>query len=316
LEEKFQKRFERASELEVDIATLPPIDTSRGSLTPEQIEHYRREGYVAVPRAVAGKDVERLLERARAILHGDHPAEAANRIVWDITYAKGLRPMPQDPELAVWKLLNPDRFDTTFREAMRLPGVLDAVESLIGHDLMAFLLMCIYKPPRLPESVHPFHQDALYFMFEPQDRCLGVWIPLDPVEAGNGTLEIIPGSHRSEVRPHEAREGINFGAFAAAGVEGERAFHERAVPVELDPGDCLLFDTRLLHRSGGNRTARHRRVITLHMASTTCALTGAALEEYGFELVRGQLYEGCLEPVKSPSVRLSATPSAPPPHHR
>jgi phytanoyl-CoA hydroxylase len=304
MEERFAGTIERAREREVDVSALPPIDTSGGSLTPAQVEHYRREGYVTLSRVVAERDVERLRIRAREIVLGDHPAEAANRIVRDIAFVKGLRPLPADPEHAVWKLLNPDRFDPTFREAMRLPGVLDAVESLIGHDLMAFLMMFIYKPPGVPASVHPFHQDALYFMFEPQDRCLGVWIPLDPVDAENGTLEIVPGSHRSEVRPHEAREGINFGAFAAAGVEGEAEFHDRAMPVELEPGDCLLFDTRLLHRSGGNRTERHRRVITLHMASTTCALTGAALSEYGFEHVRGRLYEGCLAPVESPSLRL------------
>ena len=222
----------------------------------------------------------------------------------DISYAKGLLPPPEDPEHAVWKLLNPDRFDPVFEDALRFPRVLDAVESLIGHDLMAFLLMFIYKPLGVPQSVHPFHQDALYFMFEPQDRCLGVWIPLDPVDADNGTLEIVPGSHHMEVRPHDAREGINFGAFAAQDVEGNEAFHERAIPVELEPGGCLLFNTRLLHRSGGNRTDRHRRVVTLHMASTTCALTQNALSEYGFNHVRGRLYDGCLQPVESQALKL------------
>lgn len=288
----------------VDVDALPPIDTSGGSLTPEQVEHYWREGYVVLPRLLERAQIDRLLARARDIVHGDHPAEAANRIVRDIAYAKGLLPEPADPEHAVWKLLNPDRFDPVFEEALRLPGVLDAVESLIGHDLMAFLLMFIYKPLGVPQSVHPFHQDALYFMFEPQDRCLGVWIPLDPVDADNGTLEIVPGSHHMAVRPHDAREGINFGAFAAQDVEGNDAFHERAIPVELEPGGCLLFNTRLLHRSGGNRTDRHRRVITLHMASTTCALTQDALSEYGFNHVRGRLYDGCLQPVASQALKL------------
>ncbi|MEM7412052.1 MAG: phytanoyl-CoA dioxygenase family protein [Myxococcota bacterium] len=273
-----------------------------GSLTPQQIDHYQREGYVVVPGLVDAERVERYCDRAREIAHGDVPKAAANRIVRDIAYAKGTLPLPDDPEHAIWKILNPDRFDPVLAECMRIPEVLDAVESLIGSDLLAFLLMFIYKPPGVAQSVHPFHQDAAYFMFGPHEDCLGVWIPLDPVDEENGSLSIVPRSHQLEVRQHEVRDGINAGAFAAAGVEGEDAFHEQAITLELDPGDCLLFHTRLLHRSGGNRTQRHRRVVTLHMANARCKSTGPMLAEYGFTLVRGQTYDGCLQPLENPEL--------------
>lgn len=292
----------------IDVRSLPPIDTTGGSLAPHEIEHYWREGYVTLPRVIDPEEIDGYLRRAREIVRGDHPPEAATRIVRDITYAKRLLPMPDDPEHAVWKLMNPDRFDPTFEAALRMPRVLDAVESLIGHDLMAFLLMFIYKPLGVPQSVHPFHQDALYFMFQPQDRCCGVWIPLDPVDTDNGTLEIVPRSHHLDVRAHDAKAGINAGAFAAQGVEDNPEFHEQAIPVELEPGGCLLFNTRLLHRSGGNTTDRHRRVITLHMASSTCALTGDALSEYAFNHVRGALHDGCLQPVEDAGLSLHERP--------
>ena len=276
-----------------------------GSLTQDQIDHYWREGYVVLPPVLERHEIERFLGRARDVVHGDVPPEAANRIVKDISFVKGHLPMPEDPEHAVWKILNPDRFDATFRECLSLPKVLDAVESLIGEDLMAFLLMFIYKPPGVPQSVHPFHQDAVYFMFEPQDSCLGVWIPLDPVDEKNGTLEVVPRSHTEGVKEHGAREGINFGAFAAEGVEGEEDVHRRSIALEMRLGECLLFNTRLYHRSGGNETDRHRRVITLHMASTKCRMTGPGIEEYAFSHVRGRLYDGCLKPLESP--RLART---------
>ena len=276
-----------------------------GSLTREQIDHYWREGYVVLPPVLEPEEIERFLARARDIVHGDVPDEAANRIVKDISFVKGALPMPEDPEHAVWKILNPDRFDATFRECLSLPRVLDAVESLIGEDLMAFLLMFIYKPLGVPQSVHPFHQDAVYFMFEPQDDCLGVWIPLDPVDEKNGTLEVVPRSHTEGVKEHGPRDGINFGAFAAEGVEGEEDVHRRAIALEMQPGECLLFNTRLYHRSGGNETDRHRRVITLHMASTRCRMTGPGIEEYAFSHVRGRLYDGCLKPLESPRLALT-----------
>jgi phytanoyl-CoA hydroxylase len=274
------------------------------SLSPAQIEHYEEHGYVYVPGVLTQAEIDRFRGRAREIALGDVPDAARNRLVKDIAFAKGGRPLPEDPEHALWKIMNPDRFDATFREAMRVPAVLDAVESLIGPDLLAFLLMFIYKPPGVPQSVHPFHQDAAYFPFTPQSLCCGVWIPLDPVDEANGTLQIVPGSHRHELSRHELREGINFGALAAADVEGHEEHHARAVDVELKPGDCLLFATHLLHRSGGNRTDRHRRVITLHMASARCKPTGPQFNEFGFTSVRGRTYDGCLQPVEAPNLKL------------
>jgi phytanoyl-CoA hydroxylase len=278
-----------------------------GSLNAEQIDHYQREGYVVVPNVLTRDEIDRYLERASEIANGNVPEAATNRLIKDIHFAKGKLPMPEDPEHALWKILNPDRFDPIMAECLRLPRVLDAVSSLIGEDLLAFLLMFIYKPPGIEESIHPFHQDALYFMFQPQDRCLGVWIPLDPVSEENGSLSVVPGSHRLDVKNHLAKEGINFGALAAENIEGNARYHEQAITMELSPGDCLLFSTHLLHRSGGNRTNRHRRVITLHMASAKCKPTGSILSEYGFTSVRGRTFEGCLQPVEAPSVEFGNT---------
>ena len=273
-------------------------------LSREQIDHYWREGYVIAPNVLEKPEIERYLLRAQEIAHGDIPSAAKNRLVKDIHFAKGKFPLPEDPEHALWKIMNPDRFDPVMAECLRLPRVLDAAESLIGKDLMAFLLMFIYKPPGIEQSVHPFHQDAAYFMFQPQRKCLGVWIPLDPVSEENGSLSIIPRSHELDLRKHRVKEGINFGALAAEGIEDNPDYHEKAITLSMHPGDCLLFNTRLLHRSGGNRTARHRRVITLHMASSTCQMTGPALSEYGFAQVRGRSYPGCLEPVENPNLKL------------
>ena len=277
-----------------------------GSLSQEQIAHYEEHGYVVVRGVLSDEEMQQYRERARAISLGDVPEEAQNRVVKDIAYAKGLLPMPDDPEHAVWKIINPDRFDPLFAEALRFPKVLDAVSSLIGDDLLAFLLMFIYKPPGVAESEHPFHQDALYFPFGPHDQCLGVWIPLDPVSDANGTLTVVPGSHKMKVQAHGVRDGINFGALAAEGIEGNAEFHEKSVALDLPPGDCVLFATRTLHRTGGNRTQTHRRVITLHMANAHCKpTTEHPLDEYGFTSVRGQVFEGCLQPQENPCLELA-----------
>ena len=273
-------------------------------LNRDQVGAYRQEGYVVVPRVLGPDQIARYLDRARRIAQGDHPAAAADRVIRDVRFAKGTLPMPADPEHALWKLLNPDRFDPVMAECLSLPRVLDAVSSLIGDDLLAFLLMVIYKPPGVEQSFHPFHQDGVFFPFEPHDRVVGVWIPLDPTDADNGSLCVLPGSHRQPVVSHAAIAGVNAGAFAARDIEEDAAAHQSSVTLELEPGDCVIFHLHLLHRTGGNRTSRHRRVITLHIASARCRASGAPTAEYGFASVRGRTYPGCLQPLESPSLGL------------
>ena len=267
------------------------------------LAHYREHGFVRVPELLSPAEVERYRARARAIALGDHPPESASRIMRDLQFAKGLRPLPADPEHALWKIMNPDRFDACFAECLRLPQLLDAVAQLIGDDLLAFLLMVIYKPPGVPEAVHPFHQDGVFFPFEPHDLVVGAWIPLDPVDADNGTLCVVPGSHRLPVTGHEAVGGVNKFSLSATGIEGNAEVLARAHSIEAAPGDCVLFHPHLYHRTGGNRTARHRRVITVHFANARCRANAPSLiREFGFQSVRGRTYEGCLSAVDAPDL--------------
>jgi len=264
-------------------------------LSAEAIARYWDQGYVRVPGLLTDEEMERLRARAREIAHGDHPPEAKSRIMRDVRIAKGVVPAPDDPEDGLWKLMNPDRFDPVFRAFTGHETMLDAVEDLLGPDLIAFLLMMIYKPPRVADAVHPFHQDAFYFPFGPHDRVLGCWIPLDDADAENGTLVVVPGSHRDGVARHEYPEGlVNMGSFHIPGADAV----EGAEVLEVKAGDLVMFHSRTWHKSLGNASGRRRRVLTMHACSAECAPTrpDAEINEFGMRLVRGRLREGGLAP--------------------
>jgi phytanoyl-CoA hydroxylase len=272
-------------------------------LSQAEREQYEEDGYVVVPGVLDAGEVARLLDRARAIAHGDFPPAAKSSVMRDIHFAKGLLPMPADPERALWKIMNADRFDPVLREAMASPGLLDAVSGLLGDDLLAFLFMLIYKPPQVPDSVHPFHQDGLYFQFEPHDLVVGAWVPLDPVDDDNGTLCVVPGSHRLPITGHEVIPGVNAGAFGAKDVEGSADMLAKARSFALAPGDAVLFHPHQYHRTGGNRTDRHRRVLTIHFASAHCrSLLPTQPDVYAFRLVRGSTQPGGLQPALAPEL--------------
>ncbi len=258
-------------------------------LTDEQRQQYLDQGFVLVRGLLSACELEPYKTRAREFALGKIPPGADKMVVKDVRVAKGLV-KPEDPEKGLWKYLNPDKYDPLFAAYPSQPAIVDIVEDLIGPDIKAFLVMFIYKPPML-DSVHPYHQDAYYFMFEPHDYCVGTWLPLDPVDTTNGTIHVIPGSHKWGLLPHSEQGG-------KAKIFGVEGYDDRAdeLTFEVNPGDCLFFHSRLLHKTGSNLSSdRHRRVMTVHFASSRCRPAGEnPYEPIQFRLVRGSSYEGCI----------------------
>ena len=127
------------------------------------------------------------------------------------------------------------------------PALLDVVAELLGGDVIGHPIF--NARPKLPGqqlTVVPWHQDSSYFgPASEQILILTCWIPLVPVDAKNGCLQVIPGSHRERLHPHlqEDREG-QFLELPASVVD-----ESRAVTVPMAPGDALLFTNLTIHRS-------------------------------------------------------------------
>lgn len=259
------------------------------SLTAQERQQYEEQGFVVVRDVLSQEDVEKYRARAREFSQGKVPPGAEKMVIQDVRVAKGLVQV-DDPEHGIWKYVNPDKHDELFAAYPSQKGLLDVVEPLIGGDIKAFLVMFIYKPPAM-DFVHPFHQDAYYFKFEPHDLCCGTWLALDKTDAGNGTLVVIPGTHKLDLLPHVLREGNGI----IYGVEGYDD-HPNQVTLELEPGDAVFFHSRLLHKTESNTSEwRQRRVMTVHYASSKCTpITDNPYEQIQFRLVRGQSYEGCI----------------------
>lgn len=81
---------------------------------------------------------------------------------------------------------------------------------------------------------------------------VGVWIPLVDVSLENGTLGILPYSHFT-IPPHRSLyHDLPYSKIY-------RKIHEYVQPLELNAGDMLMFDTRMLHNSFVNKTDLPRR---------------------------------------------------------
>jgi len=71
---------------------------------------------------------------------------------------------------------------------------------------------------------------------------VNVWTPLVPARVENGCMEFVPGTQRLGVVPHEDRE-----FYLEICRDVLAPYLEKAVPIELDPGDVVLFHNLLFH---------------------------------------------------------------------
>lgn len=137
------------------------------------------------------------------------------------------------------------------------PEILGRVASLFGSDIMLWRTNMFEKRPG--GQAVPWHQDAYFWRLNPPLN-LTAWIALDAVDAENGCVQIIPGSHLKVVRhissgPREYDPDSQFDEMADPAVFDQ----SRAVKMELQPGQFFLFNERVLHASDPNRTDRRRR---------------------------------------------------------
>jgi hypothetical protein len=157
--------------------------------------------------------------------------------------------------------------------------ILDAVEALIGPDILVFNSTFFIKEPGT-DAVTAWHQDATYFGLEPHEH-VTAWVALSDASIDAGCMEFIRGSHRWGQRPHAAERvsgSVNAGAQTIAGAVDAR--DTGFAP--LRPGQFSLHHTLVAHRSAPNR-AQDRRIgwgisyIPAHVRHTGSFRMGATL---------------------------------------
>jgi len=134
------------------------------------------------------------------------------------------------------------------------PRVLDAVESIIGEDILIAGTTLFIKEPENAGFIS-WHQDARYIGLEPHNW-VTAWLALSDVDEENGCMRMLPGSHEGPLLEHVdtyGEDNLLTRGQTVPGVEGADT-----VPVVLRPGELSLHHPRIVHGSGPNLSARRR----------------------------------------------------------
>lgn len=134
-------------------------------------------------------------------------------------------------------------------------AVLDAVESLIGPNILVWGTSFFIKEPR-NKSYVSWHQDLTYWGLDPAE-IVTAWIALSESTAENGAMRVIPGTHTMAVADH--RDTFAADNLLSRGQEISVDVDERqAVTMALAPGEMSLHHVKLIHGSEPNPSDKRR----------------------------------------------------------
>jgi len=160
--------------------------------------------------------------------------------------------------------------------------VLDAVEQMLGPDIMLFDVTYIVKEPHA-DSFVSWHQDLTYWGLS-SDEQVSMWLALSPANAQSGCMRMVPGSHTQGKLDHEDSEDDNNVLFRGQSVKG--VAEADAVLCPLAPGEASFHHGWTLHASMPN--ASDDRRIGLNMQFITPSVRQLINKNETATLVRGK----------------------------
>ena len=135
------------------------------------------------------------------------------------------------------------------------PKILDAVEDVIGPDILCYHATLWIKPPQSNSFVR-WHQDGTYFFLEPAVH-VTAWVALTIADDEAGCMQVIPSSHKNEFLDHNDDENPDNLIPRGQGLVNN-VNAENAVSMPLQAGQMSLHHTKLFHASFNNKRDTRR----------------------------------------------------------
>jgi hypothetical protein len=206
-------------------------------LTPAQLSQWQNQGFLVLRQP-------------------DYSADPAALAAWtsDLetrpeTPGKWMKYFEGGPSRLLCRVENFLEHHAGFERLLRGPTLLGLVGELMGEPAALFKEKINFKLPG--GNGFAAHQDAPAFVTFGQRYHITLMIAVDRATRENGCLEVVRGRHNEGLFPQAPDQTI--APDIAARLEWE------AVPAE--PGDIVLFDSYLPHRSGPNASPLKRRAL-------------------------------------------------------
>jgi ectoine hydroxylase-related dioxygenase (phytanoyl-CoA dioxygenase family) len=199
-------------------------------LTEAEVASYRDNGYYFPIEALSAGEVAGFRKKLE-----DYEAESGSPIKGEMRHRSHV--------LFAW-----------IDEMIRHPKILDAVEDVLGPDILCWNTSFFIKEARDPGFVS-WHQDATYWGLSSSD-VMTAWIAMSPANKVSGCMKFVAGTHRQQVAHADT---FNKDNLLTRGQEIAVEVNEAdAVHVELKPGQASLHHVLLFHGSEPNQSDQRR----------------------------------------------------------
>ena len=257
------------------------------ALTDEQIEQFRRDGFLIHGPLLNPDELEEMREAIDRLAAGEGSPEVVRNLELS-AQEDGLAGLSEKDRY--WQLLRMAAHDPVIGRHVRRKCILDVVEDLLGtEDIKFFADQTMLKPGRHGSRIS-WHQDSAYWTRVEPPALVSCWVALDDVTTENGCMYMLPGTHKQGVVPFLAEE--------REGVKGR--LHVRdldlsaAVPLTMAAGSCSFHHSCVIHGSGPNTTSSPRRAVISSYMRADSRHVGSPEEQPEYPLLRGLEHPGCV----------------------
>lgn len=176
------------------------------------------------------------------------------------------------------QMQNMQHYDAYFRDLLETATIRQLAEAMLGETARAVNLEYFNKPAGIGKPTPP-HQDGYYFHFDPPAAVTG-WLALERVDAENGCIHYVRGSHLIPgYRPHGRSEILGFSqGITDFGTEGDEA---NTVAFPGEAGTLLMHHSKTVHWAGANTSpTRARRALGFVYFGESAKVNEAARAAY------------------------------------
>tara|TARA_B100000427_G_C15488110_1_gene586297 strand:- start:698 stop:1525 length:828 start_codon:yes stop_codon:yes gene_type:complete len=200
------------------------------NLSIKQIKKYNEEGFVSPIDAISNKEANEIRNEIENIeKNWPKELEGSGR-----NYVHLISPI--------------------FDKVCHNPRILDAVESIIGRNILICGTTLFIKNPNEKGYVS-FHQDAKYIGLEPHNW-VTAWISVTDSNEKNGCMRMWPGSHKENLKHHNQKFDKN--NLLTRGQTVENVPINETIPVVLKAGQMSLHNPKIVHGSDLNKSNDRR----------------------------------------------------------
>jgi hypothetical protein len=236
---------------------MPATETLM-NLTDEQVQQFRRDGFVAVRQLYSPAEIKELRETFMNMA-ANGPVEGLSEIKYG-----GMKDYdPADPLKFYPRMMHPhNHLDKPVGpislKYMLHPKLEPILAELFEEEPVAVQSMFYFKPPGARGQ--SLHQDNFYLRVKP-GTCMAAWVAVDDADEENGGMACVSNTQSYPIQcPEKSDLTQSFTTEYVAPPEG----YQPEI-VNLKAGDVLFFNGNVIHGSGPNNSkTRFRRAFICH----------------------------------------------------